>query len=123
MKAMADMLLIRHSLTTAYHPQGNAYAERIHKFINNALSQCVNNDQNDWDDIVSCIMIAHNDCVHAANGVSPAEVILGRHLNLPGEEINEHELSYSPKSYAQKLKWILAKTQEIVQGKMALKIA
>jgi len=121
-KELTEFLHIKQTCTTAYHPQGNAYAERVHLFINQALAQCVNNDHDDWDDIVSCIMIAHNDCIHAINGISPAEVILGRHLNLPGEDIDENIDSYNPKSYAQKLKWVLAKTQEIVQGKMALKI-
>ena len=72
---------------------------------------------------MTCLMIAHNDCVHAVNGISPAEVILGRHLNLPGQELVEEPLNgYNPRSYAQKLKWILAKTQEIVQGQMVLKL-
>src|ERR1044071_4783915 len=68
-------------------------------------------------------MVAHNDCIHVATGISPAEVILGRHLNLPGEELEVLSGSYSPKSYAQKLRWVLAKTQEIVQGHMQVKIA
>jgi hypothetical protein len=123
-KNLTEFLQVRHTLTTAYHPQGNAYAERIHKFINNALAQCVNKDQNDWDDITSCLMIAHNDCAYVAHGIAPCESILGRHLNLPGEEILSDNVDvYNPKSYAQKLRWILAKTQEIVQGQMAIKIA
>ena len=52
---------------------------------------------------------------------------LGRHLNLPGHELEDSEeqinLKYNLKSFAQKLQWALAKAQEIVQGKMAIKIA
>jgi hypothetical protein len=68
------------------------------------------------------LTIAHNDCVHTLKGVAPSEVIFGRNMNLPGfdptEDIKE---DYNPKSYAQKLKWILSKTQEIVLGKMEMK--
>jgi len=97
----------------------------VHKFINRAIAQYVNEDQTDWDELVSCLMLAHNDCIHTINGVSPAEVILGRHMNLPGFEY-EDTLPYSEisvKSYAQKLKWALAQTQQIVQGKLAYKLA
>src|SRR4051812_13568439 len=122
--ALCKFLAIKQTFTTAYHPQGNAYAERIHKFINAALAQHVNVYQNDWDDFISCLQVAANDCASKATGIAPAEVILGRHLNLPGfelvEDVNDN---YHPKSYANKLKWILAKTQEIVQGKMAIKEA
>jgi hypothetical protein len=115
---------IKHTCTTAYHPQGNAYAERVHKFINHALAQYVNDEQTDWDEIVPALMLSHNDCINIIHGVSPAETILGRHLNLPGFELEDSsEDTYNPKSYAQKLKWVLTKTQEIVQDKMRLKEA
>ena len=35
---MLNLLGIAQSTTTAYHPQGNAYAERIHKFFRSAIA-------------------------------------------------------------------------------------
>ena len=35
----------RHVTTTAYHPQGNAYAERIHRFFRHAVTAYVRDDQ------------------------------------------------------------------------------
>lgn len=126
-KELTNSFFSKHSTTTAYHPQGNAYAERVHRFVNQALAQYVNQDQNNWDELVPALMTAHNDCIQTAIGMSPAQVILGRHLNLPGHELEDSEeqinLKYNPKSFTQKLQWALAKAQEIVQGKMAIKIA
>lgn len=124
-KELTNTFFSKHSTTTAYHPQGNAYAERVHRFVNQALAQYVNQDQNNWDELVPALMTAHNDCIQTAIGMSPAQVILGRHLNLPGHELEDSEtnLKYNPNSFAQKLQWALAKAQEIVQGKMAIKIA
>ena len=39
LKEMLAVLGVKQSLTTAYHPQGNAYAERIHRFFKHAISQ------------------------------------------------------------------------------------
>ena len=112
---------MQQSLTTAYHPQGNAYAECIHKFINNVLSQYVNEDQTDWDELVMCLMLAHNDCIHIVNGVSPAEIILGRHLNLPGFEADVESVSnINPRSYAQKLNGFWCKLSKLCKANLLI---
>jgi hypothetical protein len=53
---------IKKSTTTAYHPQGNAYAERIHQFFRNMLTAYIRIDQRNWDDIIPFMMIQYQTC-------------------------------------------------------------
>ena len=39
LEALHELLGLTQSNTTAYHPQGNAYAERIHKFFRQAVAR------------------------------------------------------------------------------------
>ena len=118
LKALCETLNIRQSMTTAYHPQGNAFAERIHKFFRNAIAAYVNQDHSDWDEILISVLLAYNDAIHTALGCSPAEVMFGRHLNLPGFPLTDTSKGYNPKQWHDKLKWVLAKTQEIIMEKI-----
>ena len=124
MKSMCKILMIDQSLTTAYHPQGNGYAERIHRFFRNAVASYVNEGHDDWDILLWSILLAYNTAVHSALGVTPAEVLLGRQLNIPGTFFDAYSdlEGYSPKSFTQKLKWILHKTQQLVLQRQSEKI-
>ena len=81
-KAVLQLLGISKSNTTAYHPQGNAYAERIHKFFCQAIASYVDDDHRTWDEIIPILAAAYNDSYHSALGCTPAEVFLGRRMNI-----------------------------------------
>src|SRR5450759_2812444 len=81
---VCKILGIDKSTTTAYHPQGNAYAERIHRFFRAVISAFVSNDQRNWDELVPALMLAYNNSLHEVLGVSPVSVFLGRTLATPG---------------------------------------
>ena len=74
----------RHVTTTAYHPQGNAYAERIHRFFRHAVTAYVRDDQRNWDELLPGLLTAYNDATHEATGYTPSEILFGRRLNAPG---------------------------------------
>ena len=108
------------SNTTAYHPQGNAYAERIHLFFKYAISAYVNNDQTNWDQYFDTLMMCYNDTVHNATGVSPSEVIFGRKIGVPNLdhiEAPKKSTSNDPwpqRTFAERLKTILYTTRELI---------
>jgi transposase InsO family protein len=49
LEELCKFLDITKTYTTVYHPQGNAFAERIHQFFKNALTAFVKSDQRNWD--------------------------------------------------------------------------
>jgi hypothetical protein len=84
LEAICRLYGIKKTTTTAYHPQGNAYAERIHQFFRNALTAFIRRDQRDWDLLIPILVTVYNDSIHEAlGGHSPAQVYLGRNLNPP----------------------------------------
>jgi hypothetical protein len=110
---LSEIYLIDLSKTTAYHPQGNAYAERIHQFFRNTLAAFVRRDQRDWDALIPILVSVYNDSMHQAlGGYSPAQVMFGRNLNnpiqLPLQERN------NPSNYISSLRLALDRVQQIV---------
>jgi transposase InsO family protein len=119
---MYDFMGVKQSNTTAYHPQGNAYAERLHKFFRHSISSFVNDDQDNWDALIPTLMAVYNDTLHNALGVTPAEMVFGRRLGQPAHENleapEETNQPLSHREWAEKLKYILYKTQQLVFAKI-----
>lgn len=80
-KGMCQLLGPSKTQTSAYSPQGNAYAERIHRFFRNAISSFVRDDPRIWDEVATGMMLAYNDAYHSALKTSPGKAFLGRNLN------------------------------------------
>lgn len=119
LKALTDMLLIDDSRTTAYHPQGNAFAERIHQFFGRAISAYVREDQRNWDDYIDAIILAYNSTVHDSTGFSPAELMLGRDLRAPGAlRIPDSIKEPDHKAFAKRFHEIITKAQLLVMTKL-----
>jgi hypothetical protein len=106
------------SNTTAYHPQGNAYAERIHQFFRNALTAYVNRSQRDWDSILPILMPVYNNSIHEAlGGHSPSQLMFGVNVdNTPIQLPLGDEIVMSSK-YVYSLKLALDRVQQIVMEK------
>ena len=76
LEELCKLFIINKSMTTAYHPQGNAYAERIHQFFKNALSAFVRHDQRDWDVYLPALINVYQDSIHESlGGYSPSQVM------------------------------------------------
>jgi transposase InsO family protein len=69
---------INKSRTTAYHPMGNAFAERIHQFYKNALTCIVRVSNREWDEFLPTLQYSYNTAIHSALSVTPYEVFYGR---------------------------------------------
>src|ERR1700733_11019806 len=78
--ALTKLLGIIQTNTTAYHPQGNAYAERIHRFFRQAITSYCLDDGRNWDELLPFLIMTYNDSYHTALGCTPSEVHLGRRL-------------------------------------------
>ena len=114
LKALNDLLGVDDSRTTAYHPQGNAIAERIHQFFRKAVSAYVRDDQRDWNLYLPAIQLAYNDAVHDSTGFSPAELMFGRNLRSPGIPSQIGLTASSEAEFVSKLKRTLQRAQTLV---------
>ena len=118
LKALCDKLKIEKSRTTAYHPQGNAFAERIHQFFRNALAAFVGRDQRDWDLLIPGLVSVYQQSIHSAlGGFTPAQVMFGRKMYNPIDnniDTNIVPEGTSVPNYVAKLMLALNRVQEQV---------
>src|SRR5271154_5280997 len=119
---MAKLYDISQSFTTPYHPQGNAYAERLHKFFRQAIaSYCINNHRI-WDEYLRILMSCYNDSYHEALGVSPNQVLFGTTSGLGLlTDVVKPQGDFTEMGYIEKQQYILAKTYSLVFNKIVNK--
>jgi len=118
LKSLNELLGVDDSRTTAYHPQGNAIAERIHQFFRKAVSAYVRDDQRDWDLYLPSIQLAYNDAVHDSTGFSPAELMFGRNLRSPGIPSQSGLTAPSEHEFVSKLNRTLQRAQTLVLSRL-----
>jgi transposase InsO family protein len=116
LEELCEFLDINKTHTTVYHPQGNAYAERIHQFFKNALTAFVNQNQRNWDLLIPALINVYLTTVHAAlGGFSPSQVAFGRTFHTPTvSNCDDVNLSNSTISYALRIKFVLDRVQKVV---------
>jgi len=88
------------------HPQTNGKAERFIRFLTNSLSFLIKKGQNDWDEMLDCVLFAHRTTInaniletpfflmHGRDAVLPSDLLLGRSLDL-----NEPDTSVEKSDY------------------------
>lgn len=82
-KMFYERLGIAQSTTTAYHPQGNGYCERSHRFLMDTVAKLTAEEQRQWPRYLSAAVLAFNANTSAATGLSPYECVFGRPAPLP----------------------------------------
>ncbi len=109
---------IEKSHTTAYHPQGNAVAERIHQFFRNALAAFISRDQRDWDLFLPSLIHVYLDTIHTSlGGFTPAQIMFGRKLaNHIGKSLGEEQVDKTVRvvDFVVKLQLALDRAYKIV---------
>ncbi|SOV03659.1 uncharacterized protein UDID_19105 [Ustilago sp. UG-2017a] len=69
-KAFAEQMGVKHSLSTAYHPQTDGQTERVNQVVEQYLRMYCNYEQNDWADLLDTAAFVYNNTVHNSIGVS-----------------------------------------------------
>ncbi len=57
---MFKVLVVKHCVTSAYHPQSNGQDERTNQTVTRVLSKYCNEKQNDWDKHLKGVVYAIN---------------------------------------------------------------
>lgn len=79
---LSRLLGIHHLQTTAYHPQANGIVERWHRTLKSSL-MCYNTK--DWTAVLPLILLGLRTTLKPDLSTSPAEIVYGTTLKLPGE--------------------------------------
>ena len=112
MQAAMELLKIERKHTAAYRSEGHGMVERFNQAISEKLKTIISQEDLEWHRGLPWVKLAYNSAPHAAltmggEGLSPAEVHIGRKLRMEvhEEEIEEEEkLKKAPSLYVQQLK-------------------
>lgn len=84
-KELCNLLGVRKTTTSPYHPQGNSRCERMNKTILSGLRSRIESisDQVDWDEHLSEILMAYRVTPHSITKETLNAMMLGREVKLP----------------------------------------
>ena len=69
---------VKKIFSSTYYPQGDGYAERMMRTMNDSLAILARGDPSEWDTYLPAIAFAYNTTEHAATGISPFLLNHGR---------------------------------------------
>ncbi|CAF3790988.1 unnamed protein product [Rotaria sp. Silwood1] len=95
---------ITHILATPYHPMSNAQTERFNATFAPALSKLMNEQKQDWDELLQPVIYVYNTSQHGPTKFSPFQIMFGRE-NLLLMDPKQMKVSLSkPNQYYEKAK-------------------
>lgn len=87
--------------TTPYHPQANGLIERMHRHLKSAL-MC--QKDSDWPRNLSSVLLGLRTYVREDTDASPAELLFGTTLRVPGEFFAEEDFAPDPITFLDEFK-------------------
>jgi hypothetical protein len=87
--ALCSLLAIKHTQTTAYHPQSNGLVERFHRRLKDALRARAAGA--DWFVHLPWVMMGIRTAWREGSDFSPSEAVFGSQLVLPGQFLSAPE--------------------------------
>ena len=86
LNAICNLLQIKKTRTTPYHPEGNGLVERTNRTLKQKLLAMIEHfNSNKWDDYLPRCLLAYRASIHDSTGYAPSCLQLGRELRLPVE--------------------------------------
>ena len=86
-KEMCDSYGIKKTRTTPLHPQSDGMVERFNRTLEEHLRKVVDSGQRDWDEHIPKFLLAYRSAIHDSTSRTPAKVLFGNELKLPGDLI------------------------------------
>lgn len=100
----------KHLRTTAYHPQANGLVERMHRTLKSAI-KC-HTDSN-WTDSLPIALLGLRTTVKEDLNTSPAEMVYGTTLRLPGEFFDKPHGDYTESEFIGHLRSTMAQLKPV----------
>lgn len=100
-KELSILLGSQRIRTTAYHPSSNGMIERWHRSLKASL-MCHNNKN--WFEVLPTVMLGLRSSIREDVNATPAELVYGSSIRLPGEFLQESNDSIPNDEFVQQLK-------------------
>ena len=123
-KDVCQLLGIRKTRTTAYHPSGDGLVERFNQTLEKLLSHYVADHQRDWDVQLPAMLMAYRSTTQSSTGYTPAYLLFGREVCLPQDvayglpELDPEEKRKEQPAYVKSLRERLAHVHKIVRQRL-----
>ena len=112
LKQTCELLGIKKTRTTPYHPQSDGMIERFNRTLLTMLTLAAVEDETHWDVKLPMLMMAYRSSQHVTTGASPYSLMFGRELRLPVDlmfGLPETDTSPNTNQYALRLRERLEK--------------
>jgi hypothetical protein len=86
-----ELLNVKHSKTSPYHPQCNSQVEVFNKTVKKYLVSYVDKSTLNWNDFLPALMLAYNTSYHSTIATTPFELLFGVKPHLPSFPAPEKE--------------------------------
>jgi hypothetical protein len=83
MKEICNLLKIRKTRTSPYHPQCDGLVERFNRTLLDMLATAARRHPFSWEDHIRKVCMAYNTSVHSSTGFTPFYLMFGREAKLP----------------------------------------
>ena len=80
---LEELTGFKHRVTSAYHPQANGLDERMNQTLKFQLQKLVNDQMNDWDQLIDNVLFAYRSSRHDSTKCTPFLLMYGREARLP----------------------------------------
>ena len=123
-KEVCELLEIKKTRTSPYHPQSDGMVERFNRTLEAMLSKYVSDNQRDWDVHLPLVMMAYRSSVHEATTFTLYFMMFGREICLLvdimlGTHVNQEPLTHE--SYAATLRAETENAYQMVRTRMQRK--
>uniref|UniRef100_A0A2S2NNZ3 RNA-directed DNA polymerase n=1 Tax=Schizaphis graminum TaxID=13262 RepID=A0A2S2NNZ3_SCHGA len=110
-KEVCQLLKIKQTSTSPYHPQSNGSLERSHRTLAEYLRSFVNKDPQNWDTHVPFAMFCHNSTTHTSTKYQPYQLVYGYPITVPNSFMKNTEPQYNYDDYYFELKRNMQESQ------------
>lgn len=123
-KHICDLLQIKKTRTTPYHPQCDGLVERFNRTLLDMLATTTKDNPFNWEDHVRKVSLAYNSSIHPTTGYTPFYLMFGRQARLPVDLMftTDKPKKVTPTEYATQLRDSLEQAFENVQATMGSKL-
>lgn len=117
-KETCQLLKIKQTSTTPYHPQSNGSLERSHRTLGEYLRNFVNKDPQNWDSYVPYAMFCHNSTVHTATNFQPYQLVYGHEIKVPNSFVRDPEPQYNYNDYYSEMKRNMQEAHQLAKRQL-----